>query len=550
MLDSPTNYPGTSTGVGNYSVINPLAAGTDATISNANLSVSYGTGATIGTTLGTMGMSSGQWYWENTITASSLTACTAYVGLVNQSNPTGAGAYPGATSRGWSYYGNLGNIYNNGSAIQTGLATFGATNDVVGVAFDADAGTLKFYKNNTQIGTTITGIAADTYFPAWSDGSQGNTFTIAVNFGQRPFAYTPPTGFKALNTLNLPDSNITNGAQYMAATTYTGNGSTLTVTNGGNNTLGTTFKPDFVWVKDRTGANNHCLFDSVRGVYILLNSNATAADQTFSTSLTSFNSNGFSLGNYGNVNLNSSSNYIAWQWQAGQGTTSSNTSGSITSTVSVNATAGFSVVTWTIPSGNGTVGHGLGVAPKFYIVKARNAVSNWSAWMTGFSTDDYIYLNGTAGKANAANAWGGVQPTSTTIGTNGGVLFTAGNTVVAYCWAAVAGYSAFGSYTGNNSADGPFVYLGFMPRWVMIKGSSVASSWAVFDTSRNTYNVMGSDTLLANSSAASSNFPEIDFVSNGFKVRANDASSYINGSGQTYIYAAFAENPFKIARAR
>jgi hypothetical protein len=545
MLDSPTNWTsGTGNGVANYCVLNPLnipTTGSPATISNGNLdAVTPSSG--YGFTTGTIAASSGKWYWEYVATAGSnfslgfgLTTC--------------AKTYAGDTGS-YMYYSNDGKTYANAGAGVTYGATW-TTNDVIGVALDLDAGTATFYKNNVSQGQAFSGLSG-TFFPVFSDQSPSASNTFTANFGQRPFSYTPPSGYVALNTLNLPDSNITNGAQYMAATTYTGNASTQTITNGGNNTIGTTFKPDFVWTKSRANAYSPNLYDSVRGINNYLQSNQPSAEATLAGTLTSFNSNGFTLGNQDNSNYTNGSTAVAWQWQAGQGTTSSNTSGSITSTVSVNATAGFSVVTWTGNNGtNATVGHGLGVAPSLIITKNRSGVSDWVVYHSGLSSGYTIFLDTTSAQNNSAAWYGSSAPTSAVFYTSyiGNISINASaNNYVSYCWAAVPGYSAFGSYTGNGSTDGPFVYLGFRPRFVLLKVSSTTGDWVVYDTSRNTYNVVDLY-LYPNSSAAEggSGTPRLDILSNGFKLRQ---SGQDNTSGATYIYAAFAENPFKIARAR
>lgn len=540
MLDVPTPWGDGGNGRGNYCVINPLAAGADATISNANLSVAYGTSATISTTLGTMGMSSGQWYWENTITATSVAAVTAYIGMVNQSNPTGAGAYPGATSRGWSYYGNLGNIYNNGGTIQTSVGTF-AVNDVIGVAYDADAGTLRFFKNNTQVGTTITGIPSDTYYPAWSDGSTGNTFTIAANFGQRPFSYTPPSGFKALNTQNLPTPTIANGANYFAATTYTGNGTSISSTQ---NVTGLSYQPDLVWIKDRTnGINNswsHYLVDSVRGINsngsAYLASNETSAEVAANSGfgITALNNDGFSLKGNGTLTNTNGDAYVAWTWKEG-------------------ATQGFDIVTYTGNGANRTIAHNLGVAPKMIILKARTgSATDWYVYHANANASPatgLLYLNLTNAFTSSATAWNNTAPTSSvfSLGTASGGN---ANTInyVAYLFAEVAGFSRFGSYTGNGSTNGPFVYTGFRPAFVMIKSSSSAGgNWLIQNNKTLGYNPSNSE-LYANLSNAETTADRTDLLSNGFKPRINSAEN--NSSGVTYIYAAFAESPFKFALAR
>ena len=369
-----------------------------------------------------------------------------------------------------------------------------------------------------------------------------------VNFGQRPFTYTPPTGFKALNTYNLPTPTIANGATQFAATTYTGNGSTQSIANTVN---GTSFQPDFVWVKSRSAATNNALYDSVRGVTSTLYSDSAIA-QTNSPAVSSFNLNGFGVAynaSYAFANTNAST-YIGWQWKASNAAALTNTSGSISSQVSANPTAGFSIVTYTGTGANATVGHGLGIAPKFIIIKNRSAAS--TAWITGNSNyTSWVFaqnLNGTSAQVSAPTCFNSTAPTSSvfSIGTAAEVNGS-GNLIVAYCFAEIAGYSKLGLYTGNGSADGSFVYLGFRPRFILIKSSSLATGWSMWDTSRNPYNV-ANNLLLAESSGAESSFPEIDILSNGFKLRGTNNTW--NASGGTYIYAAFAENPFSYSLAR
>jgi hypothetical protein len=338
---------------------------------------------------------------------------------------------------------------------------------------------------------------------------------------------------------------IPNGATVMAATTYNGNSSSQSLTNTVNST---SFQPDLVWVKKRSAVANHYLWDSVRGALKEIYSNLTNAETTNTIGLSSFNSNGFTLNNGDSAWNASGSTYVAWQWQAGQGTTSSNTNGSITSTVSVNATAGFSVVTYTHNGVNAaTVGHGLGVAPKFIINKQRSAASNWRCYHSSLPAGYNIQLNLTQAQSSAADIFP-TAPTST--------VFTPGNgdsangvNFVAYCWAEVAGFSKFGSYTGNGSTDGPFVYCGFRPRYVMMKRTDNVGDWWIYDTARSTYNAAIQYLFADTSGAEVTDASEpIDFLSNGFKLRI--ATYQPNTSGATFIYAAFAENPFKYANAR
>ena len=337
---------------------------------------------------------------------------------------------------------------------------------------------------------------------------------------------------------------IPNGRTVMDATTYTATGTTQTITNNDNGTTG--FKPDLVWIKPRSNTSVHYLMDSNRGTSKNISSNSISAEATDSNYLTSFNSNGWSMGS---SNTTNGWTVVGWQWQAGQGTNTTNTSGSITSTVSVNQTAGFSIVTYTGTGASGTVGHGLGAAPKLIIYKSRSTAHNWLVnvgAITG-TQGDYLYLNATDAKANSSNVLNG---NSTTFG-----LVTSpennesGTTFVAYCWASVDGFSQFGSYTGNNSADGPFIYLGFRPKYFMIKRTdSSAGQWDIADSSRDPYNTVN-NWLYANAIDAEAAVGSLyDFVSNGVKIRTT--GSGVNASGGTYIYAAFAENPFKYANAR
>jgi len=341
---------------------------------------------------------------------------------------------------------------------------------------------------------------------------------------------------------------IPNGATAFAATTYTATGSTpQTITNTVN---GVSFQPDLVWTKSRSAVFNNVLNDSVRGSQYYLYSNLTNAEVNDSTYLTAFNSNGFSLGA---GNFTNGTTMIGWQWKAG-GTSSSNTNGSITSTVSVNTTAGFSIVTYTGTGAAATVGHGLGVAPSFMINKVRNSggTYDWYVYHSSLGNTSVLYLDLTSAAGTGSSLWNSTTPTSSVFSLGGPSQGTniSALTYVMYCWAQIPGYSAFGSYTGNGSATGPFVYLGFRPRWVMIKRTDTTSNWVILDTSRNVYNPQDLN-LYPNLSAAEDDYTStypFDMLSNGIKFRANYAN--VNASGGTYIYACYAENPFKYANAR
>jgi hypothetical protein len=542
MTDSPTN---TSATVANYATLNPLMAGTPfqtnaaATVSQGNLQADWGT-TSAGSLLSTIAMTSGKWYFEGTVTG---TNTREVIGIVNSSAATTT--YAGGDANGWGYFSVNGNKYNNGSATSYG-ATY-TTNDIIGVAFDADAGSLTFYKNGTSQGTAFTGLASGTYFFAVSDANASLACGWNVNFGQRPFSYTPPTGFNRLNTFNLPNSTIVKGNSYMDATLYTGNGTSQTITTAAS------FKPDLVWIKGRSYADFHTWFDTVRGATKSISSDLTTAEVTRGTALTAFTSTGFTVGSDTLVNYNGQTT-VAWQWQAGQGSTSSNTAGSITSTTSVSTTAGFSIVSYTEPaSGSYTVGHGLGVAPKMIILRERPVVTNWLVWHNYWTppTTRGLYLNSTSAAFTTGSNWLN-SVTSSVFGITVGQVTGGGSTTIAYCFAEIAGFSKFGSYTGNGSTDGPFVYTGFRPKWIMIKRTDTTADWQIIDTPRQLYNDGAvANQLRPNSSVAeaSAGTYSIDILSNGFKDRTG-ASTNWNTNGGTYIYAAFAENPFKNALAR
>jgi hypothetical protein len=538
--DSMTDVPTlTSATASNFAVMNPINSNLANTTLTANLTWTKSSSSNFAISYGSIGVSSGKYYFEATISSrSSFLALGFYNGS--------AGPFADADTDNARYQLETGTISKtvNGSSstVATGAST---SNGVIGIAIDCDAGEVSFYHTNT-LQATATGLRTNqTYFPRIYVDGTGNASVVNFNFGQQPFTYTPPTGFVALNTFNLPTATIVKGNTVMDATLYTGTGASLSVTNAAS------FRPDLVWLKSRSNATDNELIDSVRGVTRSLISNSTAAEAVDTQGLTAFNSNGFTLGTDANYN-GSARTFVGWQWQAGQGTNTTNTAGSITSTVSVNASAGFSVVTYTGTGANATIGHGLGVAPRMIIVKDRSAVRNWGVYHASLGNTAAIYLNVTNASSSQPTFWNSTSPTSSVISvgtddtTNRNTF-----TYVAYCFAEIAGFSKFGSYTGNGSADGPLVYTGFKPAFLMIKRTDSTGEWWMYDNKREPFNVM--DTfLIANGSSAEIG-PDatsygLDFVSNGFKWRSGLAAS--NGSGGTYIYMAFAENPFKNSLAR
>jgi hypothetical protein len=364
------------------------------------------------------------------------------------------------------------------------------------------------------------------------------TPTGHINFGQRAFSYTAPSGFKAICDSNLPAPVVAKPSSSFNVKLWTGTGATNAITGLG-------FSPDLVWIKIRSAAADHNLVDSVRvGTRpYLLYPNATNAENTsYTLGVQSLDSAGFTLGTDGDIN-GSGYTYAAWAWDAGTSTVS-NTAGSITSQVRANATAGFSVATWSSGSG-GTVGHGLGVAPALIIAKARTGASQWIVYHSATGVGGYLYLSATSAVGtNIANVWSPVS--STVFNVNNG-LFPTPYDYVSYHFAPVSGYSSMSSFVGNGSSDGPFVYTGFRPRWLLIKRSDGIRKWMIFDTARLGYNP-DNNHLSPDQSNAEDPTDMIDILSNGFKLRIADAD--VNASGGTYIYFAVAENPFAYARAR
>jgi hypothetical protein len=507
MSDTPTT---------NWCTLNPLDFENVSyipTISEGNLR-SSGTSAR---SLGTIAIpSSGKYYFEGQ--ATTVGTSTAQFGIY---------------AARWGSNGQLNYLNTSGTFTQASIATY--SNQTLGIAVNVDDGEVTFYKNNTSVGTTSVSTMAGTlpYF------NHGGNWTWTLNFGQRAFAYTPPTGFNALNTANLPAPTIKDGSTAMDVTLYTG------ITQSPRTITGLSFEPDFVWVKNRTNSSGHYLWDSVRGTDANLRSDGTfteAAASGAANGIISTNaSNGFVVKNGSssgsNVGSSNSQAYAAWCWDAG-GIGSSNTDGSITSTVSANPAAGFSIGTYTADGSNAnrTVGHGLGVAPEFIIVKNRDTTGrHWLIWHKGFNDNDKALLFTTA--AVADNRFGPSAPTSTVFGLYGGQGNYNSDDHVFYAFAGVEGYSKFGTYTGNGNSNGPFVYCGFKPRWIMIK-AIVAGEWQIVDTERSPNNpTQSTQTLEAQDPGAESNFTSRywngDILSNGWKYRG--VQQY-NATNRQYVY--------------
>lgn len=531
MTDTPTN---------NFSVWNPLDRRINSP-TQGNLRAGHNAGEAI---RGTMWVNTGKWYFEwisdNANTGVSVGIGNAAATLAN---------YVGFDVNGLGY-GSGGNK-NNGSS--TAYGSTWTTNDVIGCAYDLDNGKIWWSKNGVwqasgdpAAGTNpaftgLTGFYApmfgiDSTAPAGSGG--------AANFGQRPFSYTPPTGFNSLCSNNLPVPTITRSDTKFGVTAYAGNGGTNTI----NDLL---FRPDFVWLKARDAATSHSLYDSLRGVQNKLFSDANTAQTNVPTSLTAFTSSGFTLGADAPVNT-SNVNYVGWAWKAG--TTGSDTSGTITSQVSKDTTSGFSVVTWTGTGANATVGHGLGAVPTLIIVKQTNSTGAWAVLHQSSNGGDGGHLGAQSLSSNTsfvtdATQWNSTKPTSSvfSVGTSA-TTNAAASTYVAYCFTAISGFSAIGRYIGNASTDGPFVYTGFKPRIVLYKRVDATGNWQIMDTARDGTNPEENE-LIPNSTAveAPASAQAMDALSNGFKIRTTNADR--NASGGAYVYLAIAESPFKYTTA-
>jgi hypothetical protein len=565
MLDSPTN---------NYATLNPLAIGTSQlSLSDGNLKATPTSGASNwGTAFSTINIpSTGKYYAEGMAFISAGLGNTSHFGVLDSAMfiPTNTNiTYAYTAGEGFdglviSLFNDTGTPYSDGVG-GTGVSGLTATTVNVMLAIDIDAGKVWsgyngtwFNSGNPAAGTgniatrnftTTDVIAVGT---AWNGA---NDQGMSANFGQSGFTYTPPTDFLALSTANLPEPSISplygaSPQDHFNTVTYTGDGATSKSITSVN------FKPDLNWVKQRNLAQSHTLTDTVRGAGFILSSDATSADYSATTygQVTSFDTDGFTVSKGSNPTYSyynqSGGSYVAWNWKASNATAVSNTEGSITSQVSANTTAGFSIVSYTGTGSAATVGHGLGVAPSMMIVKQRNDAQSWAVYHASNGAANVQYLDLTDAVASST-AWNSTTPASsvfsvgTSAATNG-----SSNTYIAYCFNSVEGYSKFGSYTGNGSADGPFVYTGFRPAYVMIKRTDSTGYWQIIDTSRSPYNVANA-TLYPNASLAEdSTNTNLDALANGYKIRGTPSTDF-NTNGSTYIYMAFAENPFKYANAR
>lgn len=553
LIDTPTDYEADSgNNGGNYATLNPLDSSSNLTISDGNLKE---TTSTSGHQManGTIAVNSGKWYVEVEVT--SLGGTYTHIGIspINTSNTT----FVGNNGYGYTHSGS-----KQGLGTTTSYGNSYAAGDCIGIAFDADNGALYFYKNGVAQNSGTAAFTGIDTSKRWRFSiSHFNGGGAIVNFGQRSFKYTnagnnrPAATYLSLCTKNLPDPTIADGATAFDVITATGTAADRTFTMSGG------FGPDFVWAKQRNGDTNNALFDTVRGATKRLVSNSRNNEDTQGTQLKSFSSTGFTYGS--DIPNNSGQTGVYWCWDGGTSTVT-NTDGSITSTVRASTSNGFSIVKYTGTQQNATVGHGLNAPPDWIIFKDINRNDEpWFVYHSTMGSSAYQFLNTTAAKTTGQSDFmNSTDPTSSvfSLGNAIGKQNRSGSNFLALCWSAVEGFSSFGEYTGNGSADGPFVHTGFRPRWILIKGSSSGGSnynWAFVDTERSFANV-ANHTLAANLTKPESYYGDgssvggannkLDILSNGFKIREN--ATFHNDSGVTYIYAAFAEHPFKYARAR
>jgi len=561
MPDSPEN---------NFATICPLSSDVSATFSEGNLK--YYSSQDTGNA--NQGISSGKFYAEVYISGGS----NSYVGVCdigNGLNPNRGGDFSGHGAIAYKANGDQYSLPSGGSSATASYGDTYTSGDIIGIAVDVDSDTVTFYKNGVSQGNTTNGVSHISSDGVYSLIVYGTFVTFIINFGQDPsfagaltggdigtetpsegagvFKYAVPSGYLALCTANLPEPTISPNAStqaddYFNTVLYTGTGAS------GNAITGVGFQSDWVWIKERSGSADHGLYDSVRGVQNQLESNNTNAETTEATGLTAFGSDGFTVGALAQLNTNTDT-YVSWNWKAG-GTAVSNTDGSITSSVSANTDAGFSIVSYTSNNTAGaTVGHGLGKVPAVIITKNREDARNWGVYHHMVASDpetDALFLNLTNAVSDNSAYWNDTAPTSTvfSLGSGAGETnYPSSDGFVAYCFAEIEGYSKFGSYIGNGSSDGTFVYLGFRPAFLMVKNVDTAGeTWHMFDSVRATYNVVVPRLIANGSNPENNNDNILDFTSNGFKWR--DSNAGYNGSGDNYIYMCFAENPFKYANAR
>jgi hypothetical protein len=564
MLDTPTN---------NFATLNPLGSSTTHDITQGNLQAKGSDANNHHKLISTIAPTSGKWYCEYYViqvqrNSTNIGASTRPEGaVVDSSNQNGISLNDETTWRLNYHTDDQYTAIYRSSNKEVGNLDDAADGDICSIAIDADNSKVYFRRNNTIVGSsdgyTINTLeGGDRYFFAFYPRQKSSYRGYGiVNFGQNSsfagykssqgntddngvgdFYYSPPSGYKALCTKNLPDPTIKKPTEHFDTVTYTGNDSNRNITSFN-------FQPDFLWLKSRETAYYHRAIDAVRGSTrsLYVNTNDSELVDDYGT-VGGFLSNGFSLragagSNATHAGTNADGDdMVAWAWKA-NGSGSANTDGATNTTAtSANTTAGFSIINVVGTGSSTTYGHGLGVVPKVYIVKLTSGTGDWYLQTSALDGGwDYLQLNTTA----ASNSMSATAPTSSVITGN----ITSSATAVYYAFAEVEGFSKFGSYTGNASTDGPYVYTGFRPAFILFKDVNTTESWNLFDNKRNPYN-LGQNFMWADLASGDyvSGSNGIDLLSNGFKIRANNG--VVNGSTNTWLYMAFAEAPFKYANAR
>ena len=485
-------------------------------------------------------VTSGKYYWEHKLISQSHTNPSIYnlsmPGIIDLNKDADITSYIGHTSgpTTYSWYTLGGYVFCDGTydtqQYLPGGSTLPAIGDIINFALDMDNGAWYIGVNGTYVtangavgdptsGSARTG-AVRTFAPntrkyIYGTSTQsGFNCVDEVNFGQKSFTHSIPTGYTKWQQDNVPstDKNI----------------------------------PGMCWVKNRDSASwYHTIIDSSRGALKEIYTNGSFVEATQANSLRKFLKGGYQTGEAGNWN-NGGDRFVSWNWVANNGTSSANSNGSIASVVQANQTAGFSIVKYSGNSGSaGTIGHGLSAKPEWIMVKDRDASSyEWMVQHTSLGATHYGSISSTDPFYDNDTIWNDTEPTSSvfSIGTNGSVN-TGTNDYVAYVWHSVDGFSKFGSYSGNGDADGKFVYTGFTPVWIMVKRSTASGyNWQIWDTKRSPINPVTNQALFADGTFAEGGTSKLDILSNGFKWRGTEA--WVNASSVTYVYMAFAEHPF------
>ena len=555
FIDTPTN---------NFCTLNPLDKTNDADVQNGGLTLYNNANDQAAT--GTFGVTSGKWYWEITMNSNEPEIGIAHfkMPLSNKSVSVAGDGQIALIVTGAD--GNSNFLRVNGSTTSGSGISGQSGPGTIGIALDMDNKKIWFTNtsgNYFNSGNPVTGnnpavdFSSTGHYPAgvtpFVSLYQGANIQTSINFGQRSFAYTAPEGYKTLSSQNLRDHLITsntpilNPKEHFAAITYSG-------AQSSTNATGLLFEPDMIWIKSRTQLYNHYIFDRLRGLdgsHLIPNStSAEGPSGSDATALGGTHASGFFVSSASGISdsYQAPNNYIAWCWKAG-GAAVTNTDGSITSQVSVNQEAGFSIVTWTGTGADGTVGHGLGKKPAWIIVKNRDSAQHWSVKHKDLTSGYNVKLNLTEAEGQSTGSTNGIIAdlssssnfSLTRTGNTGNYknVNLSGEEHVAYCWAEIPGYSKFGSYEGNNNSNGTYVPLGFRPAWVMIKNIDAGSTeWYILDAARDTDNPVG-QYLSSSSNAVEATYIFYDFLSDGFKLR--NTGSAQNPSSQTIIYMAFAE---------